>query len=573
MFIGKKLARKLPHGFLIVNRLRQAERMLYNGVDPSVIKKETGWEWGADGLPRYEIADPRITFPTEDRAIDLMMLLPESDLKTCFALIDDYWQKDIEASVEVHIMYNDSSAEGTHGVTRGKEIWLWTGKDNPDTELEGALLHELQHMIQDYEGFAKGTSVRYVSDESIISSSSNLRHKRDEMESYLENKPWVRVAFFFGIYKLKQDLINYYRNNDKGYEALRLDFSKSLREERIRAHERQDDLYNRTIGEVEARNVEKRMGMLPLERKNSLGAATEDVERTRQVFPESTREIVEMDDFSTYTTTIPYIKDSVSLEQVIESFSKRKVDDFRRRAVWVLQNTREKYMPIPRNINGHMYLSFSLVECLNHMNKNKLVIPYFLTEQQARDLGLEVDGSKRITTHYTTQNGRIKTSYVFALEETNFKEIAPSEFEKIYKIFTELQYACFSSWCDYILPSDQGKIGITKDEYLRELINTACIEYKLAHGNLPSDIKVFNDINEHPTYVGSKNESFLDINMCIKELESICIIPKSHSVTEILSEGKEMGSDKSEDLAQETDTAVEEEAELVMEDNDTDLEL
>lgn len=44
------------------------------------------------------------------------------------------------------------------------------------------------------------------------------------------------------------------------------------------------DKYRKVAGEVQARNVEKRMSMTPEQRKNTLLEATEDVSRKDQIF-------------------------------------------------------------------------------------------------------------------------------------------------------------------------------------------------------------------------------------------------------------------------------------------------
>ena len=55
-YIGKIGASRLdPNGIF---ELKSAVQMLKEGSDPKAIKIQTGWEMGADGLWRYEIADP-----------------------------------------------------------------------------------------------------------------------------------------------------------------------------------------------------------------------------------------------------------------------------------------------------------------------------------------------------------------------------------------------------------------------------------------------------------------------------------------------------------------------------------
>lgn len=65
------------------------------------------------------------------------------------------------------------------------------------------------------------------------------------------------------------------------------------------------DLYKRTAGEVEARNVQTRLGMTPQERYESYPPDTEDVPRASQLFPDSPMQRGQSAGFATPAALIP----------------------------------------------------------------------------------------------------------------------------------------------------------------------------------------------------------------------------------------------------------------------------
>lgn len=65
------------------------------------------------------------------------------------------------------------------------------------------------------------------------------------------------------------------------------------------------DLYKRTAGEVEARNVQTRLGMTPQERYESYPPDTEDVPRASQLFPDSPMQRGQYAGFATPAALIP----------------------------------------------------------------------------------------------------------------------------------------------------------------------------------------------------------------------------------------------------------------------------
>lgn len=121
--------------------LEKAKKMMTDGLGPEQIWKDTGWLKADDGKWRYEIPDAGAAFKKKENGILSSVLSHD-------ALFEAYPQL---RGIDV-----DFDAEGVAGVH-------YSGKDGKRISLndrfnEGILLHEIQHEIQDLEGFSPGGS-------------------------------------------------------------------------------------------------------------------------------------------------------------------------------------------------------------------------------------------------------------------------------------------------------------------------------------------------------------------------------------------------------------------------------
>ena len=135
----------------------KAEQMFKEHTDPVYIKIHTGWERGIDGYLRYEIADPFIdTSAIEDyvkprfgEAINIRLIMQDETILKAYPEFED---------LSIYAMY--SPRKGTAGYynpsTNGMVVSMGKPSDQFDYQIEGVLLHEIQHLIQEREGFAKG---------------------------------------------------------------------------------------------------------------------------------------------------------------------------------------------------------------------------------------------------------------------------------------------------------------------------------------------------------------------------------------------------------------------------------
>lgn len=116
--------------------LKRAEAMRAAGADRADIWKKTGWFWGADGKPRFEISDEGARLEN-DRLIHPGYEAAYGDVPAV------YQQHDLDTLGRYH------PASDSHNAY----ITMRTGAD-----VGGTHLHELQHHIQSIEGTAKGGS-------------------------------------------------------------------------------------------------------------------------------------------------------------------------------------------------------------------------------------------------------------------------------------------------------------------------------------------------------------------------------------------------------------------------------
>lgn len=254
---GAAAADKAEERTARMDNLSVARKMEEEKKDAKAIKMATGWELGADGKWRYEMPDAKIK-DTMDVGGGHIVKRYEDDMlwnggklsKVIDApeLFKAYPQlKDVR--IETDAIMNDMPSNGEYN-TKTNTITIHADELK---YMNGILNHEIQHAIQDIEGFAKGGSPRLVRGEvkkrfdEVTKQIKQLRAegKEDEAKALIEKN---------------RGLYNAYQKND--------DYNS----------------YKSLAGEVEARNVSARMNITPEERRKSLAESTEDVARKDQIF-------------------------------------------------------------------------------------------------------------------------------------------------------------------------------------------------------------------------------------------------------------------------------------------------
>lgn len=239
-----------------MDNLKVAEEMERGKKDAKAIKLATGWERGADSKWRYEMPDAKIKDMKDIggghivKRFDDDMLWNDGKLADVIdapGLFEAYPQlKDVR--IDTDAIMNDMPSNGEYNA---KTNTITIHADELKY-MNSILNHEIQHAIQSIEGFDRGGSPRLIRGEvkkKFAEVTKQIRKLRSEGK---EDEAKALVEKNRGLY-------NAYQKND--------DYNS----------------YKSLAGEVEARNVQSRMGMTDEERKNSLAEETEDVNRDEQI--------------------------------------------------------------------------------------------------------------------------------------------------------------------------------------------------------------------------------------------------------------------------------------------------
>ncbi|MDR1507813.1 MAG: hypothetical protein LBI67_11995 [Treponema sp.] len=278
-----------------LDNLSIARQMETAGKDAKAVRLATGWERGADGKWRYEIPD--VEFKDNSAFTTKSADSLESALGNEI-IADDLFKaypqlKDIKFLSVLTLPGIDGSFN-EYGIRLSR-------LEGDLTTRKSILVHEIQHAIQDIEGFARGSNPEYFSkkqkqdaetalgqimakysddtnralDEQIASNSNALRYEHVENNSEKANAEMKRAA------SLEKSLIKT-MGEDNYQKARRLKIDLLNYGEGYLGDA--ENAYTRTAGEVEARNVQNRMGFTPRQRLETLLAETEDVAREDQIF-------------------------------------------------------------------------------------------------------------------------------------------------------------------------------------------------------------------------------------------------------------------------------------------------
>ncbi len=344
-----------------LDNLKVARNMEAANKDAKTIRLATGWERGADGKWRYEILDgklkpdaiPKLEGEREE-VLKLDTVLNHKELYKAYPELKN---------VVVHFLNKKTPQSGMMSKYFG--VTFIDVNLNKTNDIKSTILHEIQHIIQDIEGFAKGSNPKYaynykekLKKEKIekYKRENRLRIKNSEykvksaviellkhteptvtaddilefvtMQDYYmeahqsslildttrlkEVMPYFnRISDKYGDNeipsKYKEEFLNkllyvidgdnkgkfrsVYKPLENQYKNdinnLKKDFDNadnviSSIEKKYNYNE--IEAYHRLSGEVEARNVESRLGMNESERRNTLIRDTEDVARKEQIF-------------------------------------------------------------------------------------------------------------------------------------------------------------------------------------------------------------------------------------------------------------------------------------------------
>lgn len=298
-----------------LEHLKNAQEMETLGADMESIRKATGWFKGRDGKWRFEIDDSGaetdtkwgfLRNPDAKRYNELFEKAYLYDTATAEDLnelqildknlkgvrksplyLDEIVRHDklFEAypalrDVKVRFEANTGNKEGSYH-PETDEFVLRTGLKLEPEKVKSTLIHEIQHAIQEQEGFARGTNPGYW-DEMIQSGYSRrkndgrIERARKEYHRIFDSAPEefknkvrrINRARLDGDYDAAETVVDELYDSEYADLWSQLDMAefewRSDRGEELNAY----DLYRDTAGEIEARDAASRRTLTPEERKN-----------------------------------------------------------------------------------------------------------------------------------------------------------------------------------------------------------------------------------------------------------------------------------------------------------------
>lgn len=257
--------------------LTKAKSAVESGLDPEVIRQETGWFKGADGKWRFELDDSDINFKDTGSymASHIKSGVKLGDLIQADKLFNAY--PDLK-----NITVKTSADGGIYYSPKTDEIFFDGGEmvDNA----KGSLLHEVQHAIQQREGFAQGGSPSEFRD--INRTKIALDGNKNKLRTLLGNNPKEAAVYsemnrllkqYQGFDNMPAEIEQKYDSllgemqGEVGRNILDLDFEIRTAQMRLREGNADiltaEDQYRRLAGEVEAKNVQLRLPLTEEQRK------------------------------------------------------------------------------------------------------------------------------------------------------------------------------------------------------------------------------------------------------------------------------------------------------------------
>jgi hypothetical protein len=251
--IGEKGASRLDNAERVLSDLNVAKQMEQAGKTPKEIHLATSWEKGVDGKWRFEVPD--IELSKDIKKYFEKGMNPQAGAYLRFVIDAAELFKAYPSLNKVRFEFYDGEKRDAKGSWDKGTNTISVNRLQSEEEVRSTIIHEIQHAIQEQEGFAKGGNQQMFEKELEI-----FQKEYDEIYSKRESLNPTSKEF---------DIVDKRLNelSDILHNPNTTPFAK----------------YKRLAGEVESRNAEKRATMTPEERKAKMLAETEDVAREQQI--------------------------------------------------------------------------------------------------------------------------------------------------------------------------------------------------------------------------------------------------------------------------------------------------
>ena len=261
--------------------LREAQEMQKAGADMESIRKATGWHLGMEGKWRFEIDDSGMRLRTD--AADIPNSATLGELVDAPELFEAYPQLK-----DVRFVFADLE-DGERGYFNSGDNTIVLSE-----ELRGApedtLVHEIQHAIQDVEGFASGASPEYWAWREYENGdlvTERLQREYDRTMNRLSRADQNRYIRYMELERELDRLFLSDENSEDGKRYAKLEAEQDALYEALYPNQWFRDLlylnrrmtdapgeyrrmYENTAGEIEARDAASRRRMTSEERRATM---------------------------------------------------------------------------------------------------------------------------------------------------------------------------------------------------------------------------------------------------------------------------------------------------------------
>lgn len=309
-----------------IEALREAQEMQARGVDMESIRKATGWHEGMDGKWRFEIDDSEAEYRKHGdarllqeegyrRLVELTdkwaasyekggAAFTEAEENEMVALQEEYSDRVWEEKYELQdFLKHDKLYEAypmlRHATLKFQKLddgtnGYYSARDNTialSTDLIGkpeeTLLHEIQHAIQNYEGFSGGTSPEYWARkdyENGTSISERLQKRYDDLLNGLSKEEQNRYIRYMELERELDRLFLPETDSEDGRKYAKLEAEQDALYEELWPNEwfrklldlgrrigspseAYYQMYRNSAGEIEARDSENRRALTAEQRR------------------------------------------------------------------------------------------------------------------------------------------------------------------------------------------------------------------------------------------------------------------------------------------------------------------
>ena len=302
--LGLDLSTQQGNAIKRLEDLSVAKRMAEAGKEAETIKLATGWEKGADGKWRTE-TDDNWQFSPEFLRLEPYESLP---IDRCiqegtelFSAYPDLREFNVRLSTSLEMQ----QSKGWFDRDEHEFVLLQDGIP----AMKKTLIHEIQHYIQEQEGFAPGGNL-YTASRLAATGNYSSTELADAYRKFHDNVKLLPGDLYENIGRvlhedsfrnfrdvLGEELGELWGSGETAIDFMRNAYDSSNRETFLQIYEAELEkaekghpdafsLYRRLAGEVEARNAERRSGLSLEERLRTLLANTEDVSEQDKIYLE-----------------------------------------------------------------------------------------------------------------------------------------------------------------------------------------------------------------------------------------------------------------------------------------------